>query len=74
MVEQLEHNYPYCIEGPQNVSLLPGEIENWWDPDTEESYKTRAQCMIDQYSSYNATQVCNLNCSFKLPALCANPN
>jgi|FrelakmetLWP11LW_1041352.scaffolds.fasta_scaffold10031_1 predicted metalloendopeptidase len=36
---------------------IAGEIDNWWDSDTEESYKKKAQCMIDQYSSFTAKQV-----------------
>ena len=45
------------------LNLIPGlekqknSFENWWDLNAEESYKKRARCMIDQYSSYNATQV-----------------
>ena len=39
------------------IFLVSGEIDNWWDPDTEASYKRKAQCMIDQYSGYTATQV-----------------
>jgi predicted metalloendopeptidase len=36
---------------------IAGEIDNWWDSDTEASYKKKAQCMIDQYSSFTAKQV-----------------
>ena len=36
---------------------VSGEIDNWWDPDTEESYKKKAQCMIDQYSGFTDKQV-----------------
>lgn len=37
--------------------LKLGEIENWWDPTTEDQYRLKAQCMIDQYSNYTAEQV-----------------
>ncbi len=37
--------------------LIKGEIENWWDPATEQSYKEKAQCIIEQYGNYEAKQV-----------------
>jgi len=41
---------------------VTGEIENWWDPKTDSQYKVKAQCIIDQYGNYTATQVgVNLN-------------
>lgn len=36
---------------------LKGEIENWWEPSTEASYKEKAQCIIEQYGNYEAKQV-----------------
>jgi predicted metalloendopeptidase len=39
-------------------AMFSGEIENWWDSDTEENYKKKEKCMIDQYSGFTARQVC----------------
>lgn len=37
--------------------FLLGEIENWWDPETETNYHENAKCMIQQYGNYTAKQV-----------------
>ncbi|MCX5747443.1 MAG: M13 family metallopeptidase [Proteobacteria bacterium] len=29
-----------------------GNLTNWWQPDTEKQFKTRTQCVVDQYSAY----------------------
>ena len=34
-----------------NVFVLSGEIENWWEPETDESFKQKAQCIINQVRS-----------------------
>ena len=39
-----------------------GEIEDWWQPKTQDSFKEKAQCIIEQYGNYTDTQVdLNLN-------------
>ena len=44
------------------ILTLSGEIENWWEPKTEESFKEKAQCIIDLYGNFTDTQVgLNLN-------------
>jgi hypothetical protein len=38
-------------EGPQVmhfIDFLKGELENWWEPQTDDRFKERAQCIIDQ--------------------------
>jgi membrane metallo-endopeptidase-like protein 1 len=45
------------LDSLQGKCFISGEIDNWWDPDTEESYKKKAQCMIDQYSGFTDQQV-----------------
>jgi len=37
--------------------LCAGEIEDWWEPKTEESFKKKAQCIIDQYGNFTDKQV-----------------
>lgn len=32
---------------------LNGDLENWWQPETDEKFKERAQCIVDQYSNYS---------------------
>ena len=51
------------IAFPKLVYLnFVGEIEDWWHPKTQESFKEKAQCIIDQYGNFTDTQVgLNLN-------------
>jgi hypothetical protein len=28
--------------------IFSGELENWWEQNTEDQYKAKAQCIIDQ--------------------------
>ena len=47
--------------GPVGIQIcfciyFTGEIENWWDPNTEATYKERAQCIIDLYSNFTDPQ------------------
>ena len=37
--------------------FLTGNLENWWNPDTETMFREKAQCMIDQYGSFVHPQV-----------------
>jgi putative endopeptidase len=32
-----------------------GNLKSWWQPETEKLFKTRTQCVIDQYSQYEVT-------------------
>jgi putative endopeptidase len=32
-----------------------GNLVNWWEPDTEQQFKQRTQCVIDQYSRYEVS-------------------
>ena len=41
----------------QEKYIFIGEIENWWEPKTEENYKAKAQCIIDQYANFTDPQV-----------------
>lgn len=41
---------------------LDGNLVDWWGNDTDESFKEKAMCMIDQYSNYTDLQTgLNLN-------------
>ncbi len=31
-----------------------GNLKNWWKPDDEKAFKTRGQCLADQYSTFEA--------------------
>jgi putative endopeptidase len=31
-----------------------GNMTNWWQPETEKQFKARTQCVVDQYSRYDA--------------------
>lgn len=30
-----------------------GNLNNWWDEETDEKFRNKIQCMISQYNSYN---------------------
>ena len=34
-----------------------GNLKNWWNAETDEEFKKRAQCMVWQYGNYTAKQV-----------------
>ena len=38
-----------------------GNLVNWWQPDTEQQFKQRTRCVIDQYSSYEVGGGTRLN-------------
>jgi len=38
-----------------------GTMTNWWQPQTEQQFKQRTQCVIDQYSQYEVTGGGKLN-------------
>lgn len=38
-----------------------GAIRNWWSEKTNKEFEKRAQCIIDQYSSYNVEKGLNVN-------------
>ncbi len=38
-----------------------GNLTNWWLPDTEKQFKSRTQCVIDQYSGYEISDKSKLN-------------
>jgi predicted metalloendopeptidase len=37
-----------------------GNLKDWWQPETQKQFKSRTQCVIDQYSKYQISGV-NLN-------------
>ena len=32
----------------QPMIFFEGEIEDWWEPETDERFKAKAQCIIEQ--------------------------
>ncbi|MEO8552076.1 MAG: M13 family metallopeptidase, partial [Kofleriaceae bacterium] len=38
-----------------------GNLTNWWQPETEKAFKSRTQCVIDQYSQYDVVGGGHLN-------------
>lgn len=36
---------------------MTGNLKQWWKNDTIEAFRSRAQCMIDQYSNYKLEQI-----------------
>ena len=51
----------YCLHSVLNL-LISGTLQDWWAQETDEKFKEKAQCIIDQYSNYKSEQVdLNLN-------------
>ncbi len=38
-----------------------GNLTNWWQPETEKQFKSRTQCVIDQYSAYEVGDKTKVN-------------
>ena len=38
-------------------NFFEGEIQDWWEPKTEASFKEKAQCIIEQYGNFTDPQV-----------------
>jgi putative endopeptidase len=38
-----------------------GNLANWWQPDTEQQFKQRTRCVIDQYSGYEVSGATRVN-------------
>jgi len=38
-----------------------GNLVNWWQPDTEQQFRRRTQCVVDQYSTYEVSGNTKLN-------------
>lgn len=36
---------------------MSGNLKQWWKNETIDAFRQRAQCMIDQYSSYKLEQI-----------------
>lgn len=34
-----------------------GNLNNWWEAETERRYKDKAQCIIYQYGNYTVSQI-----------------
>ena len=52
-----------CLSGRQYNDK--GKLEEWWDPLTVSSFNKTANCMIDQYDSYNVDGISvslNMHC------------
>lgn len=41
-----------------------GNNVNWWEKVTDENFRKKAQCIIDQYSNYTAENGMNVRSSF----------
>ncbi|HEU4613961.1 MAG TPA: M13 family metallopeptidase [Kofleriaceae bacterium] len=52
MVVGHELTHGFDDEGSQFDAV--GNMTNWWQPETERQFKQRTQCVVDQYSSYDA--------------------
>jgi predicted metalloendopeptidase len=54
-----ELTHGFDDQGAQYDAL--GNLVNWWQPATEQQFKQRTQCVIDQYSSYGVSGGTKLN-------------
>ena len=49
-----------------------GNMRQWWNNETIQAFRERAQCMVDQYSGYQLDPL-ELNVSNSLPLLGETP-
>ena len=40
--------------------LCIGEIENWWEPQADQKFKEKSQCIIEQYGNFTVPEL-NIN-------------
>ena len=56
------HEITHGFDNHGRANDFEGNLVNWWDPKTDQEFKDRAQCFIDQFGNYKSQQVCmNLN-------------
>jgi endothelin-converting enzyme/putative endopeptidase len=60
------HEFTHSYDNVGRHFGLRGELYDWWTDKTADAFAQRAQCMIDQYSSYPVLPGLNLNGTFVL--------
>ena len=59
MVVGHELTHGFDDQGAQYDAV--GNLVNWWQPDTQQQFKARTQCVIDQYSQYTVAGGAKVN-------------
>lgn len=59
MVVGHELTHGFDDQGAQYDAV--GNLANWWEPATEQQFKQRTQCVVDQYNGYEITGGTKLN-------------
>ena len=49
-----------------------GNLVDWWEEETERRYRARAQCVVDQFSSYTFPQLGNLTVNGVTTQVCCS--
>jgi len=51
------HEITHGFDDQGRTQDYEGKLVDWWEGSTSKEYKKRAQCVIDQYGSYEAEQI-----------------
>ncbi|XP_031344636.1 neprilysin-2-like isoform X2 [Photinus pyralis] len=58
----IAHEITHGFSGKGSTFDKDGKLVDWWESSTKEKFKTKVQCMIDQYGNYSVPELgLNLN-------------
>jgi putative endopeptidase len=63
----LGHELTHGFDNAGRLFDATGLLQDWWTPDTEAAFQARAQCVVDQYSSYQVLPGVSVDGQLTLP-------
>jgi len=63
----LGHELTHGFDNSGRLFDGTGLLHDWWTPDTETAFQARAQCVVDQYSSYQVLPGVSVDGQLTLP-------
>ena len=63
----LGHELTHGFDNSGRLFDGTGLLRDWWTPDTETAFQARAQCVVDQYSSYQVLPGVSVDGQLTLP-------
>jgi predicted metalloendopeptidase len=63
----LGHELTHGFDNSGRLFDRSGMLNDWWTPDTEAAFQARAQCVVDQYASYQVLPGLSVDGQLTLP-------